>query len=906
MASEQPRRPDPGHDLVRGIDRLIKRLLGGYRSRDVLLGGFALLLLCCLSFTVWLLLGSADRIVQGVLMDGANRVQQETRREIRHFVRTPDLINRHTLLSLRHGRVQSSDSKALHQLFWDAPRENGQTVSAIYFGNRDGSFAGLDSISGAWPPTDWRYTVSSQTTGGQLVYLDTDEHGLIDGVPRVSAAYDPRLRPWYEKAVLQPDAAPIWTDVYANFDNGLLTLTRAQALHDDQGRVLGVAGVDLFLDHVQQFLDELTLSPNSEVFIAESDGTLIGSHAGHRLALQDQERRRIDDDRSPRFTRAAGAYLDERSARLADIDEEIRENVVLDGERGYLMVSRIAPEQGLDWLLGVFIPRGDHLPSLGTQAVRVLPLALLGLLFSLGALAVFVRLVAKPLSQLANGAARIAVGEFDVPIDTACRNEVGDLARAIDDMRHRLRDSFEQLSWQASHDALTGLVNRREFERRIGLAIERCRHHDEPCVLCYLDLHRFKIINDNAGHEAGDELLRQTATVLDASVRDGDTAARLGGDEFGLLLHGSLEEATRLVETLRERIARHRFHWDRRSHALGISAGLTAIGPDSASTMQLMRDADSACYLAKHDGRNRLHVHRDDDEALTRLRTDRSWIERIEEAFENDRFTLHAQCIEAADPAGPTPRHVEILLRAHDASNDAMLPEELFPAAERYDLAARLDRWVISGTLDWMLSLPDAEALPNLCAINLSGQSLGDETMLPFLVEQLRRPGIDPSRLCFELTETATIASLSRALVLINTLRTLGCRFALDDFGSGLSSFAYLKTLPVDYLKIDGLFVRNMLDDPLDFAMVRSINQVGQTMGMRTIAEYVESDAIRHALHGIGVDFVQGYAIGRPRPLYRVALAPASAPESPPALSDESMRLSGDPAAPPDGARSAG
>ena len=987
MSDERRRRSGARYRLGRGADRLIKRLLGGYRSLHVLLGGFALLLLVCLGFTVWLLIANADRVVQGVLMDVADRVQQETHREIRHFLGTPDQINRHTLQALRRARVQVADEGGMHALFWDSPREPGQPVSGVYFGARDGSFTGLDANERTWPPAGWRYTTASPATGGRMVYLDADATGSIVGVPTVSEPYDPRSRPWYEQAAGQPDGEPVWTGVYANFDDGSPTLTRAQALRDDDERVLGVAGVDLFLGHLQRFLSGLALGPNGEVFIVQANGDLIGSHAHRTLPSGTADAGAIADARPARFTRAAAAYVTAHHGGFERIGPDVRDTVVLDGEQGYLLLSSKEFGSGLDWVVGVFVPEGDYLETWGVLARRAAPLGLLGVVLSLLTMTVFVHLVVQPLSQLSNSAARIATGDFDLPIAVDCDNEVGDLARAIDDMRCRLRDSFErltehkrraeitlssisdgvitvnvdgtvrymnraaeqlvgqsleavrgraidavfdarderderdgaaaipellqrstsgahglgrsvtvtagdgrtrtlychtapvigtnglhhgvvlnfsdltgelalrsELAHQATHDSLTGLVNRREFEHRTVAAIERARTGHVQHVLCCIDLDRFKLINDAAGHEAGDEMLCQSARLLEQARREGDTVARLGGDEFGLLLEDcTLDEASVVLERLRARFEAHRFLWKHSSHAIGISAGLSAIGTDSPGKTQVMRDADSACYIAKRGGRNRVHVHRENDGEMTSLRNDRSWIERIGKAFDEERFVLYAQHIVPADPAAESGRHIEILLRMIDDAGKLLSPTQILSAAERYDLATRIDRWVVSGTLDWLLAQDDGDALPDTCSINLSGQSLGDRTMHRFLVAQVERAGVESSRLCFEVTETATIANLSRALALIEALRERGCRFALGDFGSGLSSFAYLKRLPVDYLKIDGLFVRDMLDDPLDFAMVRAIHEVGRTMGMSTVAEHVESDASRQALHGIGV-----------------------------------------------------
>ena len=985
------------------MDGLIKRLFGGYQSRHVLVGAFATLLLLCLAFTSWLLVTRAERIVHGVVTEVAERVTYETRLEIERFLDTPDLINRHVVNALRRARVRGDDVDSLHHLFWDAPRDDDHAVSAIYFGNRYGSFAGLDAVSGSWPPSAWRYTISSANTGGRLVFIDTDEAGIISSMPTFSSAYDPRERPWYRAAASAPDGESVWTDVYPNFDNDTLTITRARALRDSAGVLLGVAGVDLFLDHLQDFVDRLEVGRSGEVFLVEADGTLIASHAGLPLGTEEEPRPDIDST-AERYTRGASRYVKERFGGFASIGGERKEHIVLDGEEGYLTLVPIASDPGLDWTLGVFVPESDYVGSVPAQLARVLPLLLLGLLLTLFVFSVFAELVVKPLRQLRNGAARIAVGEFDVPIDTDCRNEVGDLARAIDDMRVRLRELFEDLTeeklraevtlesitdgvvtiddegevyymnpvaerfvgrtlerarghgveeifrardertgapltreevlrhvgdsreigrsmvvtsetgdthlvhcsvspvidaggrrhgavlnfsdlseelrlrselvHQATHDPLTDLVNRREFERRTGGAIENARRRGGLHVLCYVDLDRFKIVNDSAGHDAGDELLRQLSRLLDRSVRGGDSVGRIGGDEFGVLLENcTLEQASRLIESLRERVESFRFFWAGRSYRVGISAGLVQIDADSGSVANVMRDADSACYIAKEGGRNRVHAHRDGDEQLERLRGDRSWVERIESALEHDRFVLHAQPIEPTRP-GPTPyRHVEILLRMVGEEGETLSPGEFLPAAERYGLGARLDRWVLSNAFAWTASLEARGEAPEVCSINLSGQSLGDATMLGFIVDEIRGSGASPERLCFEVTETATIANLTSALSLIHTLRELGCTFAIDDFGSGLSSFAYLKTLPVDYLKIDGMFVREMLKQPLDLAMVRSINEIGQTMGMRTIAEYVEDESTRRALADLGVDYVQGYGIGRPVPLDALELS---------------------------------
>lgn len=425
-----------------------------------------------------------------------------------------------------------------------------------------------------------------------------------------------------------------------------------------------------------------------------------------------------------------------------------------------------------------------------------------------------------------------------------------------------------ELVHQASHDSLTNLLNRREFERRLQHVIDITqREYTEHAVL-FIDLDRFQLVNDACGHVAGDELLRQTAKLLQRGIRTGDSIARLGGDQFGVLLeYCPTEQAKRVGEQLLELMGDFRFVWEDRTFGVGISIGLVTIQQHTGNVAAALRNAENACFLAKEAGRNRLRVFSEDDEQLARRRGEMRWVDRIEGALERNEFVLFSQLIEPTESRNTGNIHFEVLLRMRDKNGSTIQPGQFLPAAERYDLASRIDRWVVSHTLEWLANNSQVVASLKLCSINLSGQSLGDPNFLAFITEQFDRFEVAENYICFEVTETAAIANLSTAMILMNTLRSKGCAFALDDFGSGLSSFAYLKNLPVDYLKIDGMFVKEMLDDPLDLAMVRSINEVGQTMNMQTIAEFVESEAIRAQLGSIGVNYVQGYGVGKPQPI---------------------------------------
>jgi diguanylate cyclase (GGDEF)-like protein/PAS domain S-box-containing protein len=421
------------------------------------------------------------------------------------------------------------------------------------------------------------------------------------------------------------------------------------------------------------------------------------------------------------------------------------------------------------------------------------------------------------------------------------------------------------LSHVASHDALTGLINRREFVTRLTHAVESARVDHAEHALCYIDLDQFKVVNDSCGHAAGDELLCEIAGVLRGAIRDGDSLARLGGDEFGLLLPGCpLDKAASIADLLRDKIAGLRFAWGGRPFEIGASIGVVSIRANNGSVGDLLRVADSACYVAKEEGRNRVHVYQPDDMAVAEHRSQMAWVQKLRQALEEDRFVLHYQPIVALHPGEPR-RHIEILLRMQGDDGSLIPPSMFIPTAERYQLMPALDRWVVRRSLERLAPLLRKRDM--VCGINLSGQSLTDANLLPMILAEFDRLAIPPDTVCFEITETSAISHLERARELLLGLKQAGCQLALDDFGSGLSSFSYLKQLPVDYLKIDGSFVRDIAQNPFDRAIVGSMVQVARSIGVRTVAEFVEDDIVLAYVRDLGVDFGQGYGIARPQAL---------------------------------------
>ncbi|QEI06495.1 EAL domain-containing protein [Pigmentiphaga aceris] len=430
------------------------------------------------------------------------------------------------------------------------------------------------------------------------------------------------------------------------------------------------------------------------------------------------------------------------------------------------------------------------------------------------------------------------------------------------------RRMSQRIAWAATHDPLTGLVNRREFEVRVEMAWQRAQSAEHDSVLCYLDLDRFKIINDACGHAAGDALLKELAEVLQEQLSPSDTLSRLGGDEFGVLLEDcSVEQARVTASVLLNTVREHRFVRDGRTFVVGTSIGLVAIAADSGCRNELLSSADTACYSAKQQGRNRICVYHSTDAHIAQRRNEMSWAGRFERALEEERLVLYYQSYLALGSNSAQGRHIEILLRLIDEDGSLVAPGSFLPAAERYKLMPTIDQWVIGSVFKRYHQLVESMGTPLTCCINLSSTTLTSDGILDFIRERAVMHALPPGAICFEITETAAINNMRAATEFMREAKALGFSFALDDFGVGTSSLAYLRTLPVDYLKIDGSFVRNIDHDPIDHAMVDTINRVGHIMGLQTVGEYAESESVVDALRKLGVDFAQGYVVHRPEPL---------------------------------------
>ena len=436
----------------------------------------------------------------------------------------------------------------------------------------------------------------------------------------------------------------------------------------------------------------------------------------------------------------------------------------------------------------------------------------------------------------------------------------------------QLRGLQKRMIHLAAHDPLTGLINRREFEQRLAEAVSEAATSARQFVLCYLDLDEFKVVNDTCGHGAGDELLRQLTSVLATAVSAGDTLARLGGDEFGILFTDcTVDDARRQARTLLDAVRQYRFLWEDRVFEVGASIGIVPVVGEGGNLAELLSAADSACYIAKDRGRNQIHISQPDDSEIAVRHREMQWVETINRAIEDGRFRLFGQLIcPIQQPSGPV--YKEILLRLIDQEGEMILPSQFIPAAERFRMMPAIDKWVLEAALQAIGRLGKSESdATRAFTINLSGQSLVNPELLELIVKGLDRNGVPPSKVLFEITETAAISNLSVACDLIRELREKGCRFILDDFGSGLSSFRYLKNLAVDFLKIDGELVRNIAQDPIQREMVAAIHRIGASMGIRTIGEWVESSEVENELRDIGVDYAQGFSVARPVPFGAVS-----------------------------------
>jgi len=439
----------------------------------------------------------------------------------------------------------------------------------------------------------------------------------------------------------------------------------------------------------------------------------------------------------------------------------------------------------------------------------------------------------------------------------------------------QLRAMAQQLTWQASHDALTALVNRREFERRLGELIETAKAKEREHALMFMDLDNFKAVNDTCGHSAGDELLRQLTAVMMTRMRGSDTLARLGGDEFGALLESCpLDQALRIANAMRETVREFRFVWENKTFSVGVSIGLVPLNADSGDLNRVLVLADACCYDAKNKGRDRVQVHRQEDSDFSDKHGELQIVSQINRAFELSQFRLYRQRILPLGPEAEPGDHYEVLVRMLDSSGNLVPPTAFMPAAERYNLLTSIERWVISSLVEFLhRRCTRGAVLPGnglgSYSVNISGASINDKSFPDFLRNLLTRYQLPRGLLCFEITETTAISNLTRASDLMREMKGMGCRFSLDDFGTGMSSFAYLKYLPVDYLKIAGMFIKDMAGDPMDYAIVDAINRISHILGMQTVAESVEDAEALEKITTLGIDFAQGYFIAEPEALER-------------------------------------
>lgn len=439
----------------------------------------------------------------------------------------------------------------------------------------------------------------------------------------------------------------------------------------------------------------------------------------------------------------------------------------------------------------------------------------------------------------------------------------GYYAVILEDLSETRRLAVE-LSHQTNHDALTGLLNRRAFERRLAESLNRAQTGQAQHSLCLIDLDQFKLINDTSGHFAGDLLLQHAVAIFQKTLREGDMLARLGGDEFGMVLENcELDRAATIADRLRKALSESAFEWLGRRYQISCSIGVVPISRQTPDIESLLRAADIACYLAKEQGRNRIYLSQEDDQKMAEQHGQMEWLGRIKQALEEDRFFLDAQLITPSIQNGKGLRY-EVLVRLWDETGNLVPPGAFLPAAERFGAVHLIDRWVINHAFYQLAQHPEHLARLDACHINLSGRSFDQPDFQEFVLEALERHRIPGEKICFEITETAAVNNLVQALAFMRELGERGCRFALDDFGTGLSSFSYLRRFPVDYLKIDGIFVRDMAKDDTDLAMVRAINDIGITLGKQTIAEFVENDTLAGLLRDMGVNYQQGFGIHKP------------------------------------------
>ncbi len=994
-------------------------------ARHLLFAIYGTLLLLTLAITVWLLTTSGKKIVADVVRQAAISSQVAVTDELEHFLAIGESANRQLTLALSSSRADIDQPRSLQRLIRDVERvsELG-SVSNIYIGLEDGRFYGLSAQPSAWPTLFWMHTESSPGTDGRLTYHTDTNSGESGPVVQVYEEYDPRTRPWYLDAMQTNES--IWTGVYPNFGTNTPTITRAVKLRDSEGRTIGVAGADLFIPHLQSFLATLSLSANSEVFVLDVEGDPIaawGPAAGEPalgqppdipfdalrftpLAVEQvnavRDRYRVGKDTQPPVDNrdaqwlAAYGYGEPGAPAAAMPSLSIQDRVLsgatnVNGESGFLAVATLDATNTPPWQVGVFVPRSDYLGSVSEQVNRVVPLALLLTLFTLIAIAGFAALVSRPLEKLCASVGLLGEGRFNEPVPIPLGREVGTLARAFDDMRTKLGDSFKsldaerqratatlqsiedgvvvidrdnnvlllnkaaeritghaqkdvlnaaledvllardarsgqrftseslqaelassrrdgveivvapefgvelqvrltatelvqgddsqgavltlhdrtlasqlqnELAWAASHDALTELVNRRELVERIARAITRAREQQLPSALAFIDLVDFSRINTEIGYGGGDELLRQIAVLLlrEAEAQPFATVARIGGDEFAVLVEGQDVKSTMgFFGQLRSSVAQFQFSWIDRGFTVAVSVGALDLTDKTLGPAAALHDAGTASLQAREEGSFQVREFQVDEDLSSTMELDRA---RIKNAMSEKRFELVAQkVVSLRDDKQPD---VEILVRLRDEAGELLLPASFLPAAERLGIANKLDRHIIELTLsalaDSSLSVRGLQS----CAINLSGQTLGDPTFLPWILDALSRYPVDPRTLTFEVTETATVTHLSIAKRLMQSLSEKGVQFSLDDFGTGLCSFAYLKELPINGLKIDGSFVMGMMSDWRSETLVRSMIELGKSLELKIVAECIEDEPTLAALRAMGVDKAQGFFLHRP------------------------------------------
>ncbi|HKE45320.1 MAG TPA: EAL domain-containing protein [Steroidobacteraceae bacterium] len=662
----------------------------------------------------------------------------------------------------------------------------------------------------------------------------------------------------HEAVVLHRD-----TIVHANTRFAALTGLSAQEL---KGRKLDELVPSDYADLVRENLRRMLagepaaqryeielVGAQGQVSRLELAGSLIDSQGDPMLLITAVEM-------TPRH--GSGAPEQERSRALATL-QAIGEGVITTDKRGRIDYMNEAAERFTGTTAMQAIGHGlDDIVSLLNESDR--------------------QSLADPVRQCLTSGARAGLGrkalllargtgeehyiELNVSPLRGPQNDVNGAVVVMHDVSEQ-RGLARQMSYQASHDALTGLVNRREFERRLQEALDAARAGESSHVLCYLDLDRFKAVNDSCGHLAGDNMLREVAALLKDAVRDSDTVARIGGDEFAMLLIGCpLEKARQIADDVCRAIADYRFVWKDKIFNIDVSIGLVEIGRESGSPDEVLGAADSACYVAKQQG-TRVNVYSARDEAVARHRGEIHWLQKLQTALKENRFELYAQPIVPATAQVMNGPALEVLVRLKDENGQEISPGEFLRAAERYRLMSLVDRWVVQTTLAALGRGALRLAEDHSIAINISGQTLGDTQFLEFVVDCLDRTGVTPMQVCFEVTENSVITNIEHARRFIGVLHGMGCKFALDDFGRGMGSFSNLKNLTMDFLKIDGSFIRNLARDSVNQAMVTAMIKLARTLNFKVVAEQVEDEAALEAARKMGVDYVQGYLIARPQPL---------------------------------------